>query len=195
MADTYSTNQEIRDTYPQIDNCLPVTKAKGGENSGALVIKVDSTLVFPLKGTLTVLDDNNDLQTFIYDRKDKTNFYLPAAIAFNIADNQEITTGDGALDHFRDLAKAWVDTIFTNHRIPANFRKDLEIHRVFYLATVSSHDPEKRRWAKQIQDDLQGFMNDILRQYPPTISQNIAFLARDGLTDLEKERLRNGPNV
>lgn len=193
MATTYSTNAEIRLSFPGIDNCLPVTKINGAVTSGASSITVDSTEAFPLTGTLYVLSTSNVLSSFSYDRKDRSTFYLSSNVSFDISDNSEVTTGDATLDHLRELAKSWVDSILTNYNIPTDYRKSLEIQRVFYLAAISSYDPNKRDWADQVMRDMQSFIKDILKQYPPVIGRNIAYLASAGLTERDKEYLRNGP--
>jgi len=195
MATTYSTNSEIRKTYQIIDNCLPVTKSTALTALGASTVPVDSTEAFALTGTVYFMTAGNVLTSFTYTRKDRTNFYLAVVTTAAIPDNAEITTGDDQLDHFRDLAKSFVDTMLTNHNIPTNFKKTLEIDYVFYQAAKASYDPNKRAWAQQIMETMKSFIEIILSQYGPVIRNGIAYLAESGLTDRDKDILLNGPRV
>lgn len=193
MATTYATNAEIRALFPQIDNLFPCTKLNGASTSPATTLTVDSTDAFPATGTLGIISTGAVLTELVYTQKSSTVFYLSAATAVNFADNQPVGVGSYLLDTYRPLAKAWVDTVLTNPNIPADYRKDLEARRVYVMALQNSMDPNMRAIAASINEDISTFISGIRKQFPGVLSQNIIFLAEDGLTDAEKDEISNGP--
>lgn len=197
MATTYSTNTEIRASFTQIDNYLPHTRINGpqdGSSTPLTFIVVDCTEGFGFTGTINILDSSDNLQTLEYNKKDVANFYLTTSTSATFNDATEVTTGDYQLDHYRDLAYAWVNTMLTNPAIPTNFKKDMEIARVFYLVGMNHPDPQVRQWASQVMQDSMANIRDLTKRFPAAIRQNISFIAEEGLSEDEKDFLRNGPD-
>jgi len=194
MAVTYATNAEIRATFPQIDNLFPKTKLNGLSTSPATSLTVDSTDAFPLTGTLALLSTTNVLTSLDYSGKSSTVFFLSSATAVNFSDNAFIGTGDYQIDYLRTLGKAWVDARMTNPHIPADHKKDVEARYVYYRALKATMDINLHSMADGILADLLSWVADLKKEFPPQIRQNIIWLAEEGLSDLEKDIIRNGPS-
>lgn len=197
MAVTYATNQEVRYSYPEIDNLLPTARIEGAQDGTGVPlssITVNSTRNFPQSGSFDVLDSNNDTTTLTYTNKNQTTFFLSATTALAYDDDELVHGGSAMLDHFRSLAKAWVDSVVTNPNVPTDFRKDLEIHRVFVLVGILNSDPNIREWATQVSQFLTTQLMAIKSQYPAKIRQTIAKLAEEDLSDYEIDRLKYGPS-
>jgi len=196
---TYATDAEVRASYPQIDNAIPVTMINGAQDgsggSPLTTLNVNSTNNFPYSGELSILDSAGVTATLIYTRHELTVFYLDPSSTANIPDNRIVKASDYIMNELRQRAKGVVDGQLTNPSIPAEMKKEAEIIYTFYSATRSHCDPEVRTWGREALQEYNSYLATTLRAYPPAMRQNVVFLAEDNLSDTEKDILRNGPGV
>lgn len=200
MAITYSTNEEIRAQFPQIDEILPqtqLTAENDGSETALTVLTVPSTRGFAFSGAFRLIDSAGDFYDLTYTGKTETTFILTAGqtgLDKTYSSGTIVRAAEYALDELRERSKGVVDAKVTNPNVPSELLKELEILWVFYLACMGHHDRDVRFWAREIKQDFTGELAQIILSYPPKLRQTIAKLVEDDLSQREISARKFGVN-
>lgn len=173
---TYVTNAEIDLQFPRLRSLLTRTHVSGtGQDSPLTELQVADVDGFPPTGTIYVPDSNNGIQAITYTKRIQlttiTGKFFFASISKSFADGVIVSFGDAQIDHFRILAKAWVNRQVTNPKIPAADKKDLEAKYVFYLVTKTHFDEGIIAAGVNCLENARQVVQDLKDSYPPAIGQ------------------------
>lgn len=191
MATTYATNAEIRAQFPEIDDLLPQTQLTAeadGSVTPLSTLVVPSTRGFAFSGSIRVIDSLGVFYDLTYTGKSE-HFFILTEGQTGLDKTYEVgaivSAAEYTIDELRERAKGVVDAKITHPNVPNELLKELEILWVFYLATNGHHDRDVRMWGKEIKNEFQFELSQIVINYPPKIRQTIAKLVEDELTSTE----------
>jgi len=200
---TYATDEEVRASYPIIDKALIHTSALSRQTGTASRVIVESVEGFPFSGKIQYIDTDRESRLLEYDRTEEDTqtdgargvIYLEASAELKMEDRTLIWTGDYSLQHYRQLAKAFVDTMITNTEVPTDRKKDLEIDYTFWKVCQASPYRDCRAWADGIFERVLSMIEITKESFPPAICQGIAYRQWKGYTQAELDRMKTGDNT